>query len=132
MINFLIGLKLSNSTIKSMLEICPNIKEMSRKEAEQKVFILKKLNCSKEEIRNIISSNPNYLDRTNGEILDLIKKLVDSNFKTINILLDSNPYILNLEPFEIDEYIKKRLENNETLEDIIDDLDSNPYLFSEM
>ena len=84
------------------------------------------------QITNIISSNPRYLDRTNEEILKLLGKLNDLGFNTLNILFDANPYILNLEPYEIDNYIKNRLEKNETLEDIIDDMDSNPYLFNEL
>ena len=40
--------------------------------------------------------------------------------------------LFNLEPYEIDNYIKNRLEKNETLEDIIDDMESNPYLFNEL
>ena len=56
----------------------------------------------------------------------------ESRLNTLNILFDANPYILNLEPYEIDNYIKNRLEKNETLEDIIDDMDSNPYLFNEL
>ena len=50
----------------------------------------------------------------------------------LNILFDSNPYILNLEVFEIENYINSRLDSGEKLEDIIDDLDSNPILFNEM
>ena len=50
----------------------------------------------------------------------------------LNILLDSNPYILNLEVFEIEKYIYERLNKDEELEDIIDDLESNPQLFNEL
>ena len=38
---------------------------------------------------------------------------------------------MNLEPFEINNYIESRESNRESLNDIINDLDSNPYLFSE-
>ena len=128
----LFNLGISNNTIKNMLELVPNIKEMSNKDIIDKINILKNINCSDYQITNIISSNPMYLDRTNEEILKLLRKLNDLGFNTLNILFDANPYILNLEPYEIDNYIKNRLEKNETLEDIIDDMDSNPYLFNEL
>ena len=128
----LFNLGISNNTIKNMLELVPNIKEMSNKDIIDKINILKNINCSDYQITNIISSNPMYLDRTNEEILKLLQKLNNLGFNTLNILFDANPYILNLEPYEIDNYIKNRLEKNETLEDIIDDMDSNPYLFNEL
>ena len=128
----LYNLGISESTIKNMLEIEPDMKELSEKEMKEKIAILQELNCSKSQIISIISSNPHYLNRTNGEIIKLIKTLSNYGFDTLNILLDSNPYVLSLEPFEINNYIENRKNNGESLEDIIDDLDSNPYLFSEM
>ena len=38
----------------------------------------------------------------------------------------------NLDVFEIDDYVKSRLSNGELLEDIVDDLDTNTYLFNEI
>jgi len=127
----LYDLGLSEETIKSMIELNPNLVDITEKELDNKLKILKTVNCSDNQIRNIIGSNSLYLDRTNEDILNLINYLLDKGFRTLNILFDSNPYILNLDSFEIDNYINNRLER-ETLEDIIDDLDSNPYLFNEM
>ena len=73
-----------------------------------------------------------YLDKTNDIVLRLISKLKLYGFSMLNILFDSNPYILNLEVFEIENYINNRLDSGEELEDIIDDLDSNPILFNEI
>ena len=128
----LYNIGISEETIKNMLEVNPEIKDMSEKEIKEKVLILEKFGCFNDQIINIISSNPTFLSRTKGEILNLVKTLVDYKFKTLNILLDSNPYILNLEPFEINNYIDKRVNQGELLDDIIDDLDSNPILFNEM
>lgn len=128
----LFNLGISENTIRSMIELNPNIKEMSSEQIKEKEIILEKLNCSSNQIRNIISSNALYLDRTNDEVIKLINTLIKYNFKTLNILFDSNPFILNLEPFEIENYIQNRINNGEILEDIIDDLDSNPYLFNEL
>lgn len=127
----LYNMGLSDKTIKNMLEINPEIKDMSSKDIIDKKMLLEKINCSESQIINIISSNPSYLNRTNLEIINLIKKLNNLGFDTLDILFDSNPYILNLDSFEIDNYINNRLSNGELLEDIVDDLDSNPYLFLE-
>lgn len=128
----LYNMGLSENTIKNIIEIIPELKDMTSKEVIDKKIILEKINCNNNQIINIISSNPQYLNRTNGEIMSLIQKLIDLGFDTLNILFDSNPYILNLEPFEIDNYINSRMHKGELLEGIIDDLDSNPYLFSEI
>ena len=128
----LYNLGISESTIKNMLEMESSINDLTEREIKGKIVLLEELKCSKDQIVNIISSNSHYLNRTNGEIVKLIESLLNHGFKTLNILLDSNPYILNLEPFEIDNYIETRKNSGESLEDIIDDLDSNPYLFNEM
>ena len=94
--------------------------------------LLKIIQCSDNQIINIISSNSLYLSKTKEEYLKLINYLIKKKFNTLNILFDSNPYILNLEPYEIEKYINNRINNGELEEDIIDDLDSNPYLFSEV
>lgn len=128
----LYNLGISETTIKSMLEINPEIEELTIKEINVKKLLLKELNCTDSQILNIISSNPLYLSRTKTEIINLIDCLNKYNFKCLNILFDSNPYILNLEPHEINNYINNRINNNELHDDIIDDLDSNPQLFNEM
>ena len=128
----LFNLGIQESDIKAMLEINNDIKDLSSQEIYEKEIILTNVNCTKNQIKNIISSNALFLTRTNEEIIQLINCLKKYRFDTLNILFDSNPYILNLEPFEIDNYINERINNGEELDDIIDDLDSNPYLFEEM
>ena len=128
----LYNLEISENTIKSMLEINPEIKELTNNEIIEKKQLLKSIGCSNIQITDIISSNPNYLTKINEEVIKLINYLKELKFTTLNILFDSNPYILNLEPFEIERYIENRKNNGEKLEDIVDDLDSNPYLFSDI
>lgn len=127
----LFNLGLSENTLRSMLEQCPDIKELSNDEVISKINILKALKCRDNEIINIISSNAIYLNRSNNDIEILLDKLIEYGFSNFNILFDSNPYILNLSACEIENYIEERLKNNELLEDIVDDLESNPYLFNE-
>ncbi len=128
----LYNLDISDNTIKAMMEYNPNIKEMTKDEINEKIALLEGINCTDDEIRNIISSNSRYLGRTNEEVLDLISSLENYGFKSINVLLDSNPYILNLDVFEIEDYINAKKESGMSIEDIVDELDGNPELFNEM
>ena len=84
------------------------------------------------QIKNIVSSNAQYLDRSENDIQKLISKMKETGFTTLNILFDGNPYILNLDDFEIENYIENRSKEGEKVEAIVDDLESNPYLFQEI
>ena len=128
----LYNIGISDKTLNNMLELNPEINELSDKEIKEKEDLLKEVGCSDKQILNIIGSNSLYLSRTNGEINKLISFLKEVGFTCLNILFDSNPYILNIETFEIKNYIDDRLNNGEELDDIVDDLDSNPLLFQEM
>ena len=128
----LYNMGMSDITVKNMIEINPEITELTNQEIISKVEILKGIDCSKSQVLNIISSNPLFLSKTNGEILKLLNFLTETGFTSLNILFDSNPYVLNLEQFEIENYINSRLSNGENIDEIVDDLDSNPYLFQEI
>ena len=125
-------LEISEKTIKQMLEICPNIKDLKEEDFLEKVDILKRIKCDNIQIRNIISSNSTYLDRSSKDIENLINKMYAIGFTELNILFDGNPYILNLDAYEIENYIKNKEKNGEVKEDIIDNLSSNPFLFEEI
>ena len=130
--NELLNLDLSGETLREMVEINPDIMELSSAEVREKVELLKLLGCRDNQILNIISSNPMYLSRLNSDLISLINYLSEIGFTCLRILFDSNPSILNLDVFEVRNYIDNRMKNGETLEDIVDDLDSNTYLFNEM
>ena len=123
---------ISEATLKNMLEINPEIAELTSQDIIEKEEILKGINCSKLQVLNIISSNPLFLSKTNGDIIKLLNFLTDIGFTSLNILIDSNPYVLNLDPFEIKNYIDNRVSKGKTIDEIIDDLDSNPYLFQKI
>lgn len=127
---FSIGISLT--TLSNMLEINPEIKDMSNEEIKQKIELLKLINCTEKQIINIISSNALYLSIAKVDYLKLITYLSKLGFNTLNILFDSNPYILDLSPYEIEQYIYIKQKEGILLEDIIDELESNPYLFSEI
>lgn len=132
MYEILKNIGISESTINNMVEMCENIKELSEEEILKKIDILKKENCDDIQIRNIISSNASYLDKSNTDINNLIAKLKEYGFANLDLLFDGNPYILNLDDFEIERYIKGRLETGELLEDIVDDMSANLLEFSEI
>lgn len=128
----ILKLGLSENTINSMIELNVQLKNITNEEVIEKINLLRKINCSENQILNIISSNSLYFNKSREGILKLFNYLSDLGFELLNILLDSNPYILNLEIFEIDRYIMEREKKGENKEDIIDNLFSNPYLFNEM
>ena len=125
-------LGISEKVYGEMQELCPNINELSDDEIMNKVNILKQINCNDMQIKNIVSSNVQYLDRSENDIQKLISKMKETGFTTLNILFDGNPYILNLDDFEIENYIENRAKEGEKVEDIVDDWESNPYLFQEI
>lgn len=128
----LYNLNINDNMISTMLEINPNLKDLSNKEILEKIEILRNIGCNEYQIINIISSNSLYLSRSNKDIISLLEKLYNLGFSTLNILFDSNPYILNLDDYEIDNYINERKNNGEKIDDIIDDMDTNTYLFNEI
>lgn len=123
---------ISQKTINQMEEISPNIKELSKEEIKEKIDILKKIKCDEIQVRNIISSNAMYLEKSNTDIEKLINKMHELGFEMLNILFDGNPYILNLEAYEIENYIQKRQAEGEELEDIVDEMSSDPSIFTEI
>ena len=123
---------ISEKTISQMIDVCPNIKELNEMEILEKIEILNRISCNDIQIRNILSSNPMYLDRSIADVNNLINKMNELGFSTLNISFDGNPYILSLDAFEIDNYIKKRQDNGELLEDIVDDMEFNLYIFQEI
>ena len=123
---------ISEKTINQMEEICPNIKDLTNEEVLSKIEILKDINCDDIQIRNIISSNAMYLDKSNTDINKLINELRKLGFDNLDLLFDGNPNILNLDDFEVRKYIEDREKNGELLEDIVDDMSSNLFIFEEI
>ena len=109
----LYNLEIDDDTLLTMLEMNPEIKELTSNEVLNKINLLKIINCSNRQITNIISSNSIYLSRMDDDIKKLISYLLSVGFKSLNILFDSNTYILNLDEFEVKNYINKRFISGE-------------------
>lgn len=73
-----------------------------------------------------------YLDKSNTDINKLINELRKLGFDNLDLLFDGNPNILNLDDFEVRRYIEDRERNGELLEDIVDDMSSNLFIFEEI
>lgn len=127
----LFSLGLSEEDIRDLLEKFPNVLSIDSTLIKEKIEILRYVDCNQRHIKNIIVSNPEYLDRDNKDILKLISYLKDVGFSLLNLLFDSNPYFLNYDVFEIRDYIDNRLNDGLLLEDIIDEIENNPYIIDE-
>ena len=121
--DILFELGIDTSDIKNMLELCPLIRDMSDDEIKKKIDILSFIGCNTRHIKNILISNPYYLDR-----IELISYLKEIGISNIYLLFDSNPYLLNKDKFEIEEYINSKIELGLSMDDIIDEFESNPDL----
>ena len=99
---------------------------------EEIALFLRKLGCNDRIIRNVITSNTSILSRSVPDLEKLVAKLQQIGLTDIVDLLDANPYVLNLDAYEIDNYVKKRMESGESIEEISDNLESEPALFSEI
>lgn len=99
---------------------------------EQLINFLLSVGCDERIIRNTITSNEAVLSRSISDLKKLVAKLQQIGLTDIADLIDANPYILNLDAYEIDNYVKKRTESGESLDEIVDNLESEPALFSEI
>ena len=125
----LIELGLSSNDIENMILLNPMIKFLNFEEIESNISILENIQCENRHIKNILITNSFYLTRSIDDIEKLINKLLSLGFTNLNLLFDANPFFLNLDSFEIDEFIKEKQKDDMLLVDIIDLIDSNPYIF---
>ncbi len=128
----LYNLGLSESDIKNIMEMCPEIENLSDEDIAANIKVLKDIDCLDRHIRNILICNPFYLYRSVEDVLSLIKKLLEIGMTNINLLFDSNPFLLNKDSYEIQYYINKQISAGKTMEDIVDEIDSNPYIMDEI
>ena len=110
-----------------------NIKEFINEDYEDDfaeiIKLLANINCRDSMIRNIVIGNPFILQRDYESVKNLIDYMTSVGFKNLNLLFDSYPLFLNKDKFEIEEYLNKH--QDKSMEDIIDELESNPLLIEE-
>lgn len=122
--NELLLFGINEEEIKEINEKSNILKEVTDNEIKDRINLLREINCEDKIIKNIIISNPDYLNRSVDDILKLIKKLLELNIERIDITFDGNPWLLNKDDFEIDEFIKEKKESGMDYEDILDLIDS--------
>ena len=127
----LLNIGLDEENLKYMLESNPNISEISDEEIKEKIDLLNYLECSTSKIKNIITSNPWYLDRCTTDVIGTINKLIQLGLTRLDLLIDSNPFLLNIDVFEIEDFINRKLEENYTLDEITDMIEENSNIINE-
>lgn len=127
----LFELGISDIDMKNIIEQIPGIINMNNNEISEKIDLLKYVGCSDRQIKNIIIGNPDYLDRINEDILKLIGYLKRIGFDDLSLLFESNPSFLNYDVFEIRNYIDDQIGKEKEIDDIIDEIESNPYIIDE-
>ncbi len=118
----LINFGIDENIVMNILENNPNYKELTMKEVNDKIYLLKNILCSDEQIKNIINTNSSYLMKSNTEIISLFNLLFDLGFENINEIIDYNPNILSLDSNEIKKYIDFRMYNGEPRDEIVNEL----------
>ena len=129
--NEMINLGLSKDII-NMLYIYDNPEYLSDDVIVEKENILKRINCSENQIKEIILNYPEYLIMDNNDIIKLINYFKEIGIHDINNLLETNPFILRLDLYEIKNYIDKKISSGKHLSDIIDEIELKPYIFNEI
>ncbi len=109
--------------LKIVLESCEDIKFLDDTEIEDRINFLKNVDCSIQQIKNIIIYNPWFLIRSLIDLNKLKDKLISIGITNLNITFDTNPLILNKEVFEIDDFINNKIKEGLNTYDIIDLID---------
>lgn len=121
----------NDDELKEMVNINRELVNITDEDIDNHILFLEELGCKQRHIKNILISNPFYLNRSLEELKDLIKYLNGLGFTYLNLLFDSNPELLNKDVFEIEEFINKKKNDGISLEDIVDLIDSNPFVIDE-
>lgn len=124
-------LNILDNELEYMLEVNPEIKELSVNEVKKHIDILKQINLKEDQIKEIFISCPLYLSRNIEDVLSLFKKLLNYKIVYLNYFIEADPFILLRDDNEIDEYVKTQTVLGRDLNSIIDEFELNPYLIDE-
>jgi hypothetical protein len=115
----LIRFGFSIDEINNMMNSNPEINDISDKDVSEVIGILKGIDCSKDQIMNILVTNPFVLTCELTEIKKIIVKFLDFGLD-LAFLFDTNPFLLNINYKEIDATIKKKTKMGCSNEEIRD------------
>ena len=118
--------------IANIMNINSGIKDVSNSHVDSLIKILDELGLNNKVLRNVVMSNPFYLTRDVDDILDLVNCLKEYRVKNINIILDTYPLFLNLYRSDIDLFIDIKSSEGMAIGDIIEIIESEPYVIDEI
>ena len=116
----LIRFGFSIDEINNMMNSNPEINDISDNDVSEIINILKGIDCSKDQIMNILVTNPFVLTGEITEIKKIIVKLLDFGIEDLAFLFDTNPFLLNINYKEIDSTIKRKTKMGESIDEIKD------------
>lgn len=125
---YLYDIGLNDNDIKGILELVPSIKDMDFDEIVNKIDILRYIGCNLRQIKNIVVSNPYYFELMDRDILRMVKYLKNIGISEVNLFFDSNPFILNKDVSEIKDYVDRKINDGFSMDDILDEIECNPYI----
>ena len=129
MIEDLIDLEIS---LKELDSIKDQIDLYNEKDFNKNIKLLKEIGCNRDEIKNIVISNPLITKRSYEDIYKLIDYMINIGFTYLNLLFSSYPYFLNKDKFEIEEFIEEKIKMGLDIDEIVDMIDSNPMIVDEI
>jgi len=106
--------------IKIMMDTNLSIEDINDDNIKDIIDNLELVNCSKEEIKNILICNPFCITNNITDINNLINKLKDIGIIELNKLFRTNPYILNISDKELDKLYNIKVSEGLQKEEIID------------
>lgn len=109
---------------KNVLDANPFIEKLDDLEIENNINFLKEIDCSYEQMKNIIIFNPWLFNRSYDELNKLKNKLISIGITNLNITFDTQPLLLNKEIFEIDDFINEQIKKGLEINEIADIIDS--------
>lgn len=125
MIECLIELGFTEEEINDFQIQYQDLLDFSKENLNSKISILENFDFTFDEIKNIILTNPIYLNKTDEEILNLINILIKYGINDIRNLVDINPYILSLDAIDIENYFITKTDEGVLKDDIIDSFFEN-------
>jgi len=106
--------------IKIMMDTNSLIGDLDDNNIKSIIEYLESVNCSKEEIKNILICNPFCITNNITDINNLINKLNNIGIIELNKLFRTNPYILNISDKELDKLYNIKVSEGLQKEEIID------------
>lgn len=121
-------LGITEEEVENLLNRFEDLINVSVADINNNIRLLRCINLTDEEIKNIILINPYYLNRSIDDILNLFNSLIKIGVYKLNNLFKENPYLLNKDFYEIDEFVKNETKDTD-INNLASDINDNPFIF---